>query len=209
MPQPNAYLRASLITWFAAASLLIPVSARGQGDAVRVPEEVSAFLTSRRVPIALESRDLNADGRKDFILVVSDIVHDDAPYEEGAGVRSVLILARDAGGTLKLAAQNDLVAYCRNCGGVYGDPFAGVTVRGSRFTISNYGGSNSRWSFSSTFAYSRRDRTWQLVRVEEESFHALDPQNTMRRRIYLPRKDFGLITFTDFDPDAFRGRGKK
>jgi hypothetical protein len=90
-----------------------------------------------------------------------------------------------------------------------GDPFAGVTIRGTRFTVSNYGGSASRWSYEYTFAYSRRDRTWQLVRVEEGSFHALDPERTERRRIYTPPKHFALIAFANFDPDNFKAKGKK
>jgi hypothetical protein len=87
--------------------------------------------------------------------------------------------------------------------------FAGVSIRGSSFTVNNYGGSNDRWSYSYTFAYSRRDSTWQLVRVEDESFHALDPKHTTKRRVYTPPKNFGLINFADFDPDNFMGKGKK
>ena len=180
-----------------------------QIDTVTVPDEVNAFIDKGMVPIALETGDLNADGRKDFILVSSAVVPENASYEEGAGERSVLLLVRDAGGDLNLAARNDLVVLCRNCGGVFGDPFAGVTVRGTRFTVSNYGGSNSRWSYEYTFAWSRRDRTWQLVRVEDSSFHALDPRHTTRTHIYTPPKDFGLINFADFDPDNFKGKGKK
>ena len=209
MPELDLNYRGPMKWLFVFVALLAPVTASGQDEPVKVPEEVNVFVKKGTAPIALESGDLNGDGRKDLILVVSETIPDGERYEEGAGDRTVMVLIREAGGSLTLAARNDLVAYCRNCGGVYGDPFAGVTVRGTRFTVSNYGGSNSRWSFSSTFAYSRRDRTWQLVRVEEESFHALDPRRTMRRRVYTPPNDFGLITFADFDPDTFRRKGKK
>jgi hypothetical protein len=202
--------RNRLINWiFIFAACILPASAMAQDDAVKVPDEVKHFVEKGTIPIALENGDLNADGRKDFILVMSGVVPEDAPYEEGAGERSVLILIRESNGSLALAARNDLVAYCKNCGGVFGDPFAGVTVRGTRFTVNNYGGSNDRWSYSYTFDYSRRDRTWQLVRVEESSFHTLDPKRTMRTHIYTPPKNFGLINFADFDPDNFQGKGKK
>jgi hypothetical protein len=190
------------------ATLFVPVTAIAQ-EAVQVPDDVKRFVVEGKIPIALESGDLNADGRKDFILVVSDVVPDNAPYEEGAGERSVMILVRESNGGLTLAGRNDLVAMCKNCGGVFGDPFAGVSIRGTRFTVSNYGGSNSRWSYEYTFDYSRRDRNWQVVRVEESTFHALDPKRTERTNVFTPPKNFGLITFADFDPDNFQGKGKR
>lgn len=194
---------------FIFAVLLFPSFVIAQDEVVKIPDEVQRFVDSGKIPIALETGDLNADKRKDFILVVSEIVPADGPYEEGAGERSVLLLVRDSNGQLTMAGRNDLAAMCRNCGGVYGDPFAGISIRGTRFTVSNYGGSNSRWSYDYTFDYSRRDRTWQLVRVEENSFHALDPKRTERKHVYLPPKDFGLITFKDFDPDNFQKKGEK
>jgi len=204
----RALIRSRLIpTLFFA--FLLSTTALAQNDDIKVPDEVKPFVQKGKIAIALEAGDLNADGRKDLILVTSEPVAENAPYEEGAGARSVLILLREAGGGLKLAARNNIIVYCRNCGGVFGDPFAGVEIRGTRFTINNYGGSNSRWSYSYTFDYSRRDGTWQLVRVVDESFHALDPKNTMKRRTYTPPKNFGLINFADFDPDNYLGKGKK
>jgi hypothetical protein len=193
----------------AACILFLPICAAAQTDDIKVPDEVRPFIEKGMIPIALETGDLNADGLKDYVLVISEVVAEDAQYEEGAGARSVLVLIRETSGKLVQAARNLSVAYCKVCGGVFGDPFAGVSVRGTRFTVSNYGGSNDRWAYDYTFAYSIRDRTWQLVRAEETSFHALDPKRTMRKHIYTPPKDFGLINFADFDPDIFLGKGKK
>ena len=207
------YRRAyKLISIFAAAALILGVlSIRtfGQKDEVSVPDEVRPFIEKGKIAIALEKGDLNADGRPDMILVTSEIVPENAEWEEGAGERSVIILVRESDRSLRMAARNDIIVYCRNCGGVFGDPFAGVEVKGSSFTVNNYGGSNDRWSYSYTFAYSRRDKTWQLVRVVDESFHTLDPKNTMKRRVYTPPKNFGLINFADFDPENYLKKGKK
>jgi hypothetical protein len=193
-----------------AACFLTAAAASAQNDAVKVPDEVKPFIGKGMIPIACETGDLNADGRKDFVLVLSKIVPEGSTYDEaGDAERPTIILIRDAAGTLAEAARNDRVALCKNCGGVFGDPFAGVTVRGTRFTVANYGGSNDRWSYEYTFDYSHRDRNWQLVRVEESSFNALDPRHTERKHIYAPPKDFGLINFADFDPDNFKGKGKK
>jgi hypothetical protein len=193
-------------TLFVAGSVL---AAAAQNDEIKVPTDVRPFVEKGKIPIALESGDLNADGRKDFVLVTSEFVAEDAAWEEGAGERSVIVLTREPDNTLRQAARNDLVVLCKNCGGVFGDPFAGVRVRGTSFTVDNYGGSNDRWSYSYTFDYSRRDKTWQLTRVVDESFHTLDPKHTMKWRIYTPPKNFGLITFGEFDPDDFLRKGKK
>jgi len=197
------------ICLFVLTLLVLPAAVLAQNDEVKVPAEVKPFVEQGRIPIELVAGDLNADGRKDFLLVISGVVPEGAPYEEGAGERSVLILVREPDNSLRLAGRNDLVAYCKNCGGVFGDPYAGVNVRGTRFTVNNYGGSNDRWAYSYTFDYSRRDRNWQLVRAEETTFHALDPKHTERKRIFTPPKNFGLITFTDFSPDSYLRKGKK
>lgn len=202
-------LRVARISLNIFVLFLFSIAVFGQDDEIKVPTDVKPFVEKGKIAIALEVGDLNADGRKDAILVTSEPVSENDKWEEGAGERSVLILIREADGSLKLAARNDIVVYCRNCGGVFGDPFAGVTIRGTSFAINNYGGSNDRWSYTFTFNYSRRDNNWQLVRVVDESFHALDPKNTTKRRTYTPPKDFGLINFTDFDPDNYLGKGKK
>jgi hypothetical protein len=193
---------------FIIAILLLPIITAAQ-DVVTVPDEVKRFVDQGKIPIALETGDINADGRNDFILAISEVVPDDAPYEEGAGERAVIILVREPDGSLKSAGRNDLVAMCKRCGGAFGDPFEGVVINGTRFSVMNYGGSADRWSYTYTFNYSRRDRNWQLVRVDESHFHTLDPERTQKLRVYTPPKHFGLITFADFDPDSFRGKGKK
>lgn len=192
-----------------AVVLASPVAVVAQ-DAVKVPEEVRPFVEKGMEPIALEAGDLNADGRKDFILVLSKPRDPKAEFDEaGDAERPTLILVRDNNDKLSVAARNDTVVYCRTCGGVFGDPFAGIEIRGTRFTISIYGGSNDRWAYDYTFAYSHRDNNWQLVRVEETTFQALDPNHTTRKHIYTPPKSFGLINFADFEPENYLGKGKR
>ena len=187
----------------------LPMFAAAQNDEVKVPDEVRPFIEQGTVPIALESGDLNGDGTKDFILVLSKPAKEAGAYDEtGDADRPTLLLIRDSSGKLSLAARNDVVAFCRNCGGVMGDPFQGVQIKGTGFSISNYGGSNYRWSNEFRFNYSRRDKQWQLVRVEEGSFNALDPSKE-KISVFIPPKDFGLINFSDFNPEDFKKKGKK
>lgn len=88
------------------------------------------------------------------------------------------------------------------------DPFQGVTAGLRTFSVDHYGGSAWRWSVSTQFAYSRRDDTWQLVRVVNESFHTLDPEG-VKRKVETPPRDFGKIDIADFDPQRYRGVGPR
>src|SRR5262249_43722005 len=130
----------------------------------------------------------------------------DPDIEEGQ--RPLLILVRQPGGTLALRKKNERIVLCSTCGGVWGDPFAGLTAKRNSFTVEHYGGSASRWGMEDEFAYSRRDTTWQLVRVKETSHHTLQP-NSERVKTYRPPRDFGKIDFSDFDPANFKNVGPK
>lgn len=167
-----------------------------EGD---VPRDVQPFVEKNTTVLAVERGDLNRDGREDAVLVLEP--------QDPEQPRPLLLLTRDANGALALAKRSDKAVYCRNCGGIMGDPFQGVTVEKGRFTIEHYGGSSWRWSFNLTFAWSRRDRSWQLVRVESTSFHASDPDSE-ETTVHTPPKNFGLIDVTEFDPEDYLGRGK-
>lgn len=176
-------------------------TAFAQNLELKTPSEVSLFIDKGKVAIALESADLNGDGTKDYVLIIED------PKESKdliQGRRSLLILTRDGSGKLALAARNDKEAvYCRTCGGIsIGDPFMGIKVGRNTFTITHYGGSAWRWTDDSKFNYSRRDKTWQLVRVETTSFHTAEPEK-IETHIYTPPKDFGKINLADFDPENY------
>jgi len=177
--------------------LALILAALLQGD---VPSDVQPFVQKNTTVLAIERGDLNRDGREDAVLVLEP--------QDPEQPRPLLILIGDANGKLKLAKRSAKAVYCKTCGGMMGDPFQGVTIETGRFTIEHYGGSAWRWSNSITFAWSKRDQSWQLVRVENTSFHASDPEEP-EKTVETPPKDFGLIDITEFDPEDYRGKGKR
>jgi len=191
---------------------LAPVAAPAQESrtlaTASLPPELRPFVLPRTKAIVVERGDLNGDGRIDVVLVLE--LQKERPGDEDieAGQRPILILARQANGTLALAARNDTAAYCSRCGGMMGDPFVGVEVGAKTLTVANYGGSSWRWSAEYRFDYSRRDNTWQLVRVTESSFHASDPEKA-KTTVRRPPKNFGKIDFADFDPEKLRSPGRR
>lgn len=71
------------------------------------------------------------------------------------------IILKENNGVLQQIARNDNLILCKNCGGVFGDPYEGVELKGNVLTISNYGGSAWRWSNVHTFRY--ENNSWNLI----------------------------------------------
>jgi len=193
----------TILIWLCVVPLMI-----AQEPKIKIPAEVAPFVEKGTTAIALEKGDLNGDGREDFILVLEKENpakdKDDFPSEQ----RPLLILLRGADGKLALAKRNERVVKCSQCGGVFGDPFEGVIAGRNTFSVEHYGGSAWRWKYSYKFNYSRINKTWQLVRVEELNYHTSNP-NKMKTRIYTPPKDFAKVDIADFDPENYLNNAAK
>lgn len=163
-----------------------------------LPAAVQPFVERGSCAIALERGDLDRDGRSDYLLVVER----PAPDPENGRHRSLLVITAGSGG-LRLAAKADGVVLCSRCGGVWGDPLEGIQLGTGEFTVQHFAGSAWRWRLDFTFAYSRRDRAWQLVRINDVSFHTSDPEKTMKIRVSRPPRDFGKIDLREFDAETW------
>lgn len=180
------------------------MTADAQTEALKIPAEVKPFVEKGAKAIALEAADLNGDGLKDYVLVLErENATEKDEFDYPKNQRPLLILTRGKGNKLSEAKRNEKIVMCSECGGMMGDPFAGMTVGKNTFTVNHYGGSAWRWELSYKFNYSRIDKTWQLVRFERTDFHAADQNETMKRKMKTPPKDFGKIDLADFDPAAF------
>jgi len=203
--------RCALFALSLVAAWTTPAARAGEPGPIALkdlPPEVRPFVAAGTRAIALERGDLNGDGRPDYVLVLE---RPDAPptnADAEGGQRTLLVLVRQAGGALKEAARNDKVVCCGTCGGMMGDPFQQLRVGPNSFTVSQYGGSGWRWSVEVRFAYSRRDDRWQLVRVEEQSFHASAPDK-VKVKVSMPPASFGKIDLADFDPEKWQGAGRR
>jgi hypothetical protein len=169
-----------------------------------LPASVRPFVERGSCAIALERADLNRDGSTDYLLVLERQKGAAHPDTEGR-LRSLVVLAASPDG-LRVAARNETVVLCSRCGGVWGDPLEGIEARAGGFTISHYAGSAWRWRLDFTFAYSRRDRAWQLVRIYEVSYHTGDPDGTMKTRVSRPPRDFGKVDLRTFNANQWMER---
>jgi hypothetical protein len=182
-------------------------AAAAQDGELKVPAEVRPFVEGGTKAIAVEAADLNGDGRGDFILVLEKENPAKDENDFPVNQRPLLILVRGDDGKLSEAKRNERVVMCSQCGGVFGDPFDGVIAGRNTFSVELYGGSNWRWKYSYRFNYSRADKTWQLVRAEEISYHTSDPDK-MKTRVFTPPKDYGKIDIAAFDPEKYKRPSK-
>jgi hypothetical protein len=159
------------------------------------PAELMRFVEPGTELLSFNAADLNGDSTQDYLVVLQ--------RKDTEGTRPLLIIGREKTGALRLLKRNEVLVGCANCGGMMGDPLQAIEVKGQGFTVANAGGSIDRWSNRFSFAWSRADKSWQLVRAEASSFSAPEPDETFRQNVHLPPRDFGKIDLADFDPDRY------
>jgi hypothetical protein len=159
-------------------------------------DDLHSFATNGNKILASKTGDLNGDGKPDALLVLDPATTGDEKLGEGPA-RRVLILIRDANGQLQKVAQNDKLVPCAQCGGIAGDPFSYVQISANGFTVVTEGGSREHWSNEYTFTYSAQHTDWLLSNLKRE---VTDQDSGKNKKIDLLPKDFGVVTFANFDP---------
>ena len=194
----------AIVSWLCLSAVMTVA----QENELKIPADVMPFVEAGTKAIAIEKADLNGDGREDFILVLEKEQPAKDADDFPIGQRPLLILLRGADGKLTVAKRNNRIVMCSQCGGVFGDPFEGVIAGRNTFSVEHYGGSSWRWKYSYKFNYSRIDKTWQLIRVEDISYHTSNP-NKATTKIYTPPKHFGKIDVANFDPENYLKKSVK
>lgn len=121
-----------------------------------VGKNIPGFIPKGFDTLATTSGDLNKDGLADLALVLRSIAEDSVVGDAEVPDRILLILFKEADG-YRLAGRSDKAIMCKQCGGIFGDPFAGITIAKGVLVIDHYGGSNWRWSYTHRFRYQQGD----------------------------------------------------
>ena len=161
-------------------------------------DDLKAFATGGVKLLDSKTGDLNGDGKLDALLVIDPPTSGNEKLGEGPA-RTVLLLVRDATGTLQKTAQNDKIVPCAQCGGIAGDPYSYTQLADNGFTIVTEGGSRQHWSNEYTFAYSAEQKDWLLREVKRE---VVDQDTGKQKKLDLTPQQFGVIKFKDFDPST-------
>lgn len=136
--------------------------------------------------------DLNLDAWPDKIIILKKNGEDSL----SGALRPLLILSGMEHNQYKFETRNDSVVMCRDCGGVFGDPYEHTTIKKGYFSIEHYGGSNWRWSRIITFKYLKDQNRWVLHRDAGESYHTSNPDKT--EQIVNNKLDFDKLPFEQF-----------
>lgn len=161
-------------------------------------EDIHSLVPPGYAVLDTVTGDLNSDAHLDLIVVykqsneeeISDVV--DYP-----GKRLLVIYTGIGEGAFELAARNENVVLCYDCGGIMGDPYRAVVARDGYFTVEHYGGSAWRWTRLITFKYSIQEKRWLLHKDGGESYHASEPENSTSHVKTV--QDFGIIPFEKYD----------
>ncbi len=165
---------------------------------VSVPEEAKKFIAAGYEPLDYKTGDINNDKRTDAILLLKR-PGEDSLYEEEM-LRPLIVLIRQADGKLKQVARNDHAIMCRQCGGVFGDPYEGMMLYPGGFSLNFYGGSSWRWGYEYKFSYKPLKKNWYLVKETETSFQSGDPEATMKTSTIL-ENELGEVSISAFNAD--------
>lgn len=174
-----------LVTFAALAAA--PVLAQEQLPVI--PKEgktVQDFIPTGWDTLTQVHCDINADKQTDEVLVLKMKEEEDSSKTS----RLFLILFKTDKGTYELKGYSPTAVFCISCGGIYGDPFSSVTVKGRVVTIRHYGGSTWRWAYEHKFEWKEGD--WALVGRTHYSYHLKEPCGKTE---YLSNyKDENLLT---------------
>lgn len=197
---------ANAVTEKPAASA-VASSDSGQDVAQPIPQQgtvpmqtIDSFVPTGMEIVEAIRGDLTGAGRSDALVVMSTPASKNEKPGEGSP-RTVLLLTQDASGTLRKAAENRRIVPCERCGGLAGDPYAFSRIENGRFAISISGGSRQRWSSEYVFEYSTKSSDWYLQKAERSAYDQISEENISK--VFTP-KDFGQVSFSDFDPSMIQ-----
>src|SRR4030095_14481247 len=141
--------------------------------------------------------DLNKDGIEDIAMVLGGKWENQENWMEKEAEdstlpkRKLLILFGGKDG-YKKAGTGDKVILCKECGGVFGDPFAGIEIKNGLLTIYHYGGSSWRWSYTHKFRYQQND--FYLIGKTYESYLCVEECEKLNSFAGTHFKDENLVT---------------
>jgi hypothetical protein len=178
-----------LFTFTIALICFLTISAQ-EKDLTKPPAGSAAFIPPGYEVHDFETGDLNGDGRKDVALVLK--LKNEDTLEMGEAQRPLLLLTRGANGKLKQAVRCDSLILCRQCGGVFGDPYEGITISKNSITVNFYGGSGWRWGIEYIFKYEAATNNWWLEKETGIYYHSAEPDK-MKTTVYK-REELGKIS---------------
>ena len=176
-------------------------------------EKLKSFIPKGYEAIAEKKGDLNLDKTEDCILVIRKTTEETTSnMDEGKpDKRIVLLLLGQKDGSYKLAYKNQNVADCIDCGGVFGDPFSGISIKNGYFSIEHKIAGGHHWEQIITFKFNKTKNNWYLYKDHFINY-VLNKSNDPNAEALIADvdklktvKDFGEISFQNFNIYSKKG----
>ena len=188
------------------ATLLLTISVFSvNGQTKSLPAEARSFVPKGFEMLDYIPGDLNGDKKNDAILILKIVGEENSTADEAT--RPFIILTRQANGKLMESKRNDDLVLCRQCGGVFGDPYDNTTITANGFTIDFYGGSSWRWGSTYTFAWKPAKKNWYLVNEKQISYQSGDPENTTKE-VQIAESELGDVSIDEYGKNVVTDQGK-
>jgi hypothetical protein len=160
---------------------------------------ILAILARADTTIAYEAMsegDLNGDGRDDYLVLARDKRPSSDPLENSYNRKVFIILNAGAAG-LHIAAVNENLIGCTQCGGAgVGDPFQEFEAYDQGFSVTQLYGACSKTEMVSTFEYVPTRHDWMLNTRDTSSYSCQDSISEVHETHESPR-NFGQVKFAD------------
>jgi len=176
-------------------------------------EKLKSFIPKGYEAIAEKKGNLNLDKTEDCILVLRNVTEETTSnMDEGKpDKRIVLLLLGQKDGSYKLAYKNQNVADCIDCGGVFGDPFSGISIKNGYFSIEHKIAGGHHWEQIITFKFNKTKNNWYLYKDHFINY-VLNKSNDPNAEALIADvdklktvKDFGEISFQNFNIYSKKG----
>ncbi len=137
-------------------------------------KHLNSFIPRDYDTLSVVEGDLNKDGLNDVVLALyhkMEKIDPEKVNQDSIPPRLLVILFNTQSG-YKQAASSASALLCKYCGGVFGDPFAGITIERNVLTISHYGGSAWKWALDHKFRF--QNNNWFLIGQTKNSFWSVE-----------------------------------
>ncbi len=152
---------------------------------------IASFIPAGYDTLATATGDLNKDSVSDVAMVLFNKLEDsdDSKMDPDSLPARLLIILFKKGNQYSLAGKSDSAILCKGCGGVMGDPFAGIYIKRGVLVIDHFGGSAWKWSYTHRFRY--QDNDFFLIGKTSNSFWGVKMCDKL--------KDFAGTDFEDIN----------
>lgn len=152
---PISKMKILLLIWTCLLSLQLSAQ---ENVLSRIPlkgKALADFIPDGYDTLATASGDLNKDGKQDLVIILRD-KKEEAETDQADTLpvqnRILVILHRESD-IYSRVALSDKAVLCKYCGGIFGDPFQGLSIEKGVLLLSHYGGSNWRWAYTHKFRW--------------------------------------------------------